>query len=349
MKVINNIYGRIVSLENLVMAWDEFKVGKTQKEDVTEFEFFLEQNLFALHEELKTKKYRHGLYTSFYIRDPKVRHIHKATVRDRVLHHAIFRILNPIFESTFISSSFSCRVGKGTHKGILALETMIRQVSHNYTKQCYVLKCDVRKFFDSIDHGVLLEMLSKKIIDRNTNWLLERIIQSFAVGYTTLFERQGVPIGNLTSQLFANVYMNEFDQYVKHKLKVKHYARYTDDFMIVANDRQYLVDLLFPIREFLQNRLKLILHPKKVSLRKYRQGADFLGSVILPQYRLLRNKTKRRIFRKLQCRVKEFKENKIDEIRLEQSLQSYLGVLSHTNAYHLSDEIKNQFWFWLGE
>jgi retron-type reverse transcriptase len=349
MKVFNNLYGRIVSWENLALAWDEFKVGKIKKTDVMEFEFKLEQNLFALHEELVAKTYCHGPYASFYIRDPKVRHIHKATVRDRVLHHAVFRVLSPIFESTFIPNSFSCRVGKGTHKGVMVAEQLIRQVSRNFTQPCYVLKCDVRKFFDSIEHGILLGILKKKITDPDVHWLLERIIGSFTISYDNLFDRRGVPIGNLTSQLFANVYLNEFDQYVKQELKVKYYARYTDDFMIVGSDRQYLANLLAPISEFLRCRLKLVLHPKKISLRKYRQGVDFLGLVILPHHRVLRNKTKHRMFRKLRYRVNEFKAGLIDETRLEQSLRSYQGVLSHADAYRLGEEMLNRFWWWTKE
>lgn len=159
----------------------------------------------------------------------------------------------------------------------------------------------------------------------------------------------GIPIGNLTSQLFANVYMNEFDQFVKHKLKVKHYCRYTDDFVIVSDDRTYLNGLLPLIESFLENKLKLKLHPEKVSIRKYQQGADFLGYVVLPHHRLVRTKTKNRIFKKLKLRVLEFKTGLISEKTLFQSLNSYLGVFSHANCHGLEQEIKNKFWFWLKE
>ena len=344
-------------MENLVMAWEEFKRDKSKKLDVLSFEFALEQNLFLLQRELKSKQYQHGPYTSFYIRDPKVRHIHKATVRDCVLHHAVFRALNPIFESTFIPNSFSCRIGKGAHKGVLALETMIRQESRNYTARCVVLKCDVRKFFDTIDHEILLEIIKKRILDPDTRWLIDQIVGSFSARpphpCAPLLGKErgdvGLPIGNLTSQLFANIYMNEFDQFIKSELKVKHYARYTDDFVIVSTDRRYLENLLVPIREFLYNRLKLALHPQKLSIRKYRRGADFLGYVILPHYRLLRNKTKHRVFRKLRRRVGEYLDGKKDETKLFSSFNSYLGVLSHADAYELGEELKNKFWFWLSE
>ncbi|MFA7653449.1 MAG: reverse transcriptase/maturase family protein [Candidatus Magasanikbacteria bacterium] len=346
MKVYKKLFNEIVSLENLVMAWDEFQAGKRAKPDVQAFEFMLEENLIALRNDLISKQYVHGPYTSFYICDPKVRHIHKATVRDRILHHAVFRILNPIFETTFIPNSFSCRIDKGTHKGVTAIEQMLRQASHNYTSPCFALKCDVRKFFDSIDHAVLLSILEKRIIDPDTRWLLRQIVQSFTAGWHTLLNPCGVPIGNLTSQLFANVYMNEFDQFIKHDLKVKYYARYTDDFIIISTDRNYLRDILTPITNYLNDRLKLSLHPKKVSIRKCQQGVDFLGYVVRPHHLLVRNKTKQRMFRKLKDKATLFRDEQIDDYSLSQSLQSYLGALSHASAYHLGQDLQNSCWTW---
>ena len=349
MKVYNNLFHQIISIENLFMSWDEFKIGKQHKKDVQEFEFHLEQNIFQLHRDLMTKKYKHQPYTGFYIRDPKIRRIHKASVRDRVLHHAIFRILSPIFDKTFIPSSFSCRIGKGTHKGVLAIENMIRAESRNFTRPCFVLKCDVRKFFNTVDHQKLLLILRKRIADTDTMWLLRQIIVSFTAGQSNLFDRQGLPIGNLTSQLFANVYMNDLDQFIEHELKLRNYARYTDDFVIISADRQHLEKLLSHIQSFLQDKLELNLHPKKVSIRTCHQGIDFLGYVALPYYRLMRTKTKRRIFRKLKARIAQYRKGSISETTLSQSLQSYLGVLSHANTYRLSQDLQNQYWFWLHE
>lgn len=349
MKIYKELFNQITSLENIVTAWEEFRSDKDKKADVQAFEFSLEQNLFSLHRDLVTRKYTHGPYTGFYIRDPKVRHIHKATVRDRVLHRAVFRILNPIFEQTFIANSFSCRINKGTHKGVLAAESMIRKESRNYTKPCYALKCDVRKFFDSIDHEILLAILKKRIVDPDTMWLMDQIVRSFSAGQTTLFDRHCLPIGNLTSQLFANVYMNEFDQFAKQKLKIKHYARYTDDFVVISTNKKYLEDLLDPIQKFLSERLKITLHPKKISIRIVGRGLDYLGYVILPHYLLMRSKTKHRIFRKLKYRVAQYREGVIDEHFLSQSLQSYLGALSHADTFQLSEDLKNQYWYWIHE
>jgi RNA-directed DNA polymerase len=179
MKTYDHIYEKITSPESLFYAWDEFKRGKRMKKDVLAFEQELESNIFALHRSLATKRYSHGTYTDFYITDPKLRHIHKAIVRDRVLHHSIFSVLNPLFEPTFIANSFSCRVGKGTHKGVETLAKMLRKVSRNNTLQCFVLKCDIRKFFDSIDQEVLLSLLRKRIMDADTLWLLKNVINSY--------------------------------------------------------------------------------------------------------------------------------------------------------------------------
>ncbi len=179
MKFYVNLFDRIISPESLFTAWEVFKADKQKKSDVIEFEYELEENIFQLHRELKSKTYRHGPYYGFYIRDPKQRHIHKALVRDRILHHTIFSVINPVFEPTFISRSFSCRIGFGTHRGVAALEGMTRKVSRNNTHPCFVLKCDIKKFFDSVDHDILLSILRKRIKDEDTMQLLEAIIRSY--------------------------------------------------------------------------------------------------------------------------------------------------------------------------
>ena len=347
MKVYYELFNKIISLENLFSAWDEFKKDKRKKRDVLEFEWNLEDNIFKLHRELKLKAYKHSPYSSFYINDPKQRHIYKATVKDRVLHHAIFSILNPVFEATFIPTSYSCRIGKGTHKGIEELDSMLRRVSSNGHKLCFALKCDIKKFFDTVNHSILLEIICRKIKDRDIIWLLKEIIGSYQANCSTLFERRGIPIGNLTSQLFANLYLNELDQFVKQDLKVKFYARYTDDFVIVADNEGYLKNMILLIKKFLSDKLDLNLHQDKVSICKFSQGIDFLGYVLRPHHRLIRTKTKKRIFKKIRLRIKKYKKGIVGEEKLEQSLQSYLGVLSHANAHNLSEKLKNQIYFWL--
>ncbi|OGY24553.1 MAG: hypothetical protein A2Y57_03315 [Candidatus Woykebacteria bacterium RBG_13_40_7b] len=347
MKTFSHLYNKIISLENLFQAWSEFKKGKRNKLDVGCFERHLEDNIFELYQDLVSKTYKHSSYTGFYIHDPKVRHIHKAVVRDRIVHHALFKILNPIFEPTFVSDSFSCREGYGTHKAFEKLVRYSRKVSRNYTKTCWALKCDIRKFFDSVDHGVLLGIIEEKVKDHNLIWLIREIISSYQSNcqYTSILvigsDRVGIPIGNLTSQLFANVYLKELDQFVKHELKVKYHLRYADDFILLHQDKNTLFQSIDKLKFFLVNRLKLSLHPSKISLRKLAWGIDFVGYVALPYHQVLRTKLKQRVFRKIAEKINSYKCGQIDLISCDQSIQSYFGVLKHADTYKLEQTLKN--------
>jgi retron-type reverse transcriptase len=311
---MDSLFNQIICLENLFDSWEEFKKGKRKKLDVSEFENNLEDEVFRLHRDLKTKTYQHSNYTSFYITDPKLRHIHKAIVRDRIVHHAVYRVLYPIFDKSFIYDSYSCRNGKGTHKAVKRLEAFTRIVSKNYMDNCTALKCDVCKFFNSIDHQILMRIIKKKVTDSGVLNLIENIINSFEKE-----KDKGIPIGNLTSQLFANIYLNELDQFVKHTLKVKYYIRYCDDFVIVDYDEEKSVEVKNKIEKFLNSELKLTLHKDKVITRKLNQGVDFLGYIALPHYRILRTKTKKRMLKKV---------NRIN-------FPSYLGLLKHSEGYKL--------------
>lgn len=323
------------------MAWREFRKGKRKKIDVLQFEFKLEDNLFQLHQELKCKTYRHSYYTVFNVCDPKLRRIHKAMVRDRVLHHAIFRILYPLFDQSFIFDSYSCRIGKGTHRAVLRLESFCRKARGHQMSfldiRCpksgniFALKCDIKKFFESVDQDILLKLIRHKIKDRNSLWLIEKIIRSFP---------KGLPLGNVTSQLFANIYLNELDQFIKHNLKEKHYLRYCDDFIVLRGNKNHLQKLIPKIDDFLQISLCLKLHPDKIIIRKLSQGIDFLGYVILLHHRVLRTKTKKRIFRKLYSKNEELQNGTISEESFNQSLQSYLGVLKHCSSWKIKEKLQ---------
>ena len=326
-------YLNLISIENLFQAWSEFRKGKTKRLDVQEFERHLEDNLFDLFNSLKNKTYRHGDYQSFYVQDPKQRHIHKARVSDRVVHHLLYTFLYNLFDKSFVYDSYSCRLNKGTHKGVKRLEEFTRKVSRNYTNNCFALKLDIKKFFASIDHKILIKLLEKKIIDKDILWLLAQIIFSF-----NLNEEKGIPLGNLTSQIFANIYLNELDQFVKHKLKIKYYLRYADDFLILSETKNYLLQYINELKKYLVNELELELHPKKIISRKLNWGIDFLGYIVLPHYILPRTKTKKRMFKKL--------KQKIDSENFNQSLQSYLGYLGHASSYKIQQKLKNQVWFW---
>jgi len=269
--------------------------GKRERLDIAEFSLYLTDNIFMLHTELVGKIYRHGFYQEFKISDPKPRVIHKAIVRDRLLHHAIYRILYPYFDRLFISDSYSCRRKKGTHRAINQLRKYGRKVSANNTRTAWILKCDIRKFFANIDHAILKEILQKHIKDKNIMWLLSEIIDSFCANGNF---GVGLPLGNLTSQLLVNIYMNEFDQFAKRKFKLKYYIRYADDFVILSQDKSYLENQLPKISEFLENRLKLRLHPDKVFIKTLASGVDFLGWVHFPHHRVLRTSTKKRMVKK---------------------------------------------------
>lgn len=192
MKIYKDLYWSIISPQTLFSAWEIFKSDKQNKPDVVEFDLNLERNIFDLYRDLKNNTYQHGPYKGFWIQDPKLRHIHKAIVRDRVLHHAVFKILNRIFEPAFIADSYSCRVGKGAHRGVLSVWRMFRKVSKNYTKPCYTLKCDIRKFFDSVNHSILISIIEKKIKDIRVINLLKEIIYSYNVGTQETRERERV-------------------------------------------------------------------------------------------------------------------------------------------------------------
>ncbi len=185
MRVYRDLFDLIIKPENLFWAWDKFKSDKRNKFDVILFDQNLEQNIFTLIRELRNQIYRHGPYEQFFINDPKRRSVHKSTVRDRIVHHAIFRVLYCVFDPTFIPTSFSCRLGRGTHLGVTWLAERLRAISRNNTQTCYVLKCDIRKFFDSIDHSVLLSLLEKKIKDPKLVWLLREIVGSYSTPAVT--------------------------------------------------------------------------------------------------------------------------------------------------------------------
>lgn len=290
------------------------------RKDVLQFEQHLMKNIIELHDELALKKYKHSNYHGFSIADPKPRNIHKAKVRDRLLHHALYLELYPFFDRTFISDSYSCRKGKGTHKALERFRTFSNKVSKNNTRTVWVFKCDIRRFFASIDHVILMEIINAYIPDKNIAMLLTQVIDSFNSGE----KGKGLPLGNLTSQLLVNIYMNEFDQFVKHKVKAKHYIRYADDFVFLSEDKAWLEAILPMIDQFLTNRLKISLHPNKVFIKTLFSGVDFLGWVNFPDHRTLRTVTKRRMYR----RISEFGGKK-------ETVQSYLGLLQHGNAKKL--------------
>lgn len=307
-------------MEHLLSAWGAFVLGKRGRVDVQKFESHLMDNLFDLHRSLSDISYEHGPYESFIVSDPKTRLIHKASVRDRVVHRTIYNSVYPFFDRLFIHDSYSCRNGKGVHKALSQFTGYAQQVSHNHRQTVWVLKCDIRKFFANIDQRILIAILADRIVDKRVVWLLGRVIKSFSM-YNS---GTGLPLGNLTSQVFSNIYMNEFDRFVKHTLRAKQYIRYADDFVIFSQDRQWLVRLLPDIQDFLSSILRLELHPNKVELLTVASGVDFLGWVHFKDHRVLRTMTKRRMMKCI-CAA---------------NIDSYKGLLQHGNARRLSKIIQ---------
>lgn len=331
-----NMFGNITSLKNLFRAWNEFKRGKLKKQDIVQFSPDLEGQIFHLYRDLQNENYHHGLYESFYICDPKRRHIHKPIARDRVLHHAIFRIIEPIFDKTFIFDSFSSRKNKGVHKAHKRFKKFAWWLSRNNTRAVWILKCDIKKFFDSVDHNILLKIISEKVKEEKTIHLLAQIIRSFETR-----PDKGIPLGNLTSQLFSNIYLNELDQYVKRELRIKHYIRYADDFVLLSANQPELKADIMKISDFLKQKLALSLHPNKISIRKFSQGVDFLGYIIFPYHQILRTKTKNRMLRKIKRLRCELNHGVITEKFFDQSLQSHLGLLKHCRGFGITQKIDN--------
>lgn len=317
-------FAEISSLEYLLASWEEFRRRKKTKTDVAIFASRLFANLLKLEQELRAGVYRHRPYYYFKISDPKPRDIHKAMVRDRVIHHALYRALYPFFARSFIYDSFSCQKGKGTHRALRRFAVLANRCSLNNTKTAWLLKGDIKKCFASIDHQQLKKLLAQRLSDKQLLKLLDEIIDSFSSGSVG----KGIPLGNLTSQLFVNIYLNEFDRFVKHRLKETYYLRYADDFVIMGRDRDHLLSLVPRLDVYLQSELKLQLHPAKISIRSFFSGQDFLGWVHFPKYRVLRAVSRRRMFAKLKKRADQ-------PVRA-----SYLGLLSHGNAHYLRQQVE---------
>ncbi|MDJ0652089.1 MAG: reverse transcriptase/maturase family protein [Simkaniaceae bacterium] len=343
MKIARHLFDSIVSIENLFFCWDQFKRGKKKRKDIQQFEVYLEDFIFALHEELIAGSYQHRPYKKFYVFDPKERHISKACVRDRLVHQMVYAALSKIFDPTFIAHSLSCRLGKGTHKGMVYLKQFLRKISQNGSKDCFSLKMDIQKFFDSVDHTILKELIQKRLKDTRAVALVDTIIDSF---FCQEIEgrKVGLPLGNVTSQLFANIYLHELDLFVKETLKKKFYLRFCDDFLFLSNQRDELHALIPIIRLFLQEKLQLNLHPKKVILRKFHQGIDFVGYVLFPHHRTLRTHTKKRLKKRLKKKHTDYISGKISSGAMDQCLQSYLGILAHANQHEFSQVLKNAYW-----
>jgi RNA-directed DNA polymerase len=290
----------------------------------------------VLHRSLQDKTYHHGDYREFIINDSKKRLIKAAPFKDRVVHHALCNVIEPILERGFIYDSYACRNGKGTHAAVLRLEHFVRSLRGNGLRSdkgaspIYCLKCDISKYFDSVDHGVLLGILRRTIEDEDILWLLQEIIES---------NPQGIPIGNLTSQLFANTYLGELDNFVKRELHERYYLRYMDDFLILDTDKRHLRDVKAAIRVFLRDQLKLTMHPRKAEIFPIDRGIDFLGYVLRDGARFLRKSTVRRFSKKRKRYAALVERGKMDERFFESANASWRGYAAFAKSYRLIEKL----------
>lgn len=343
MKRYRNLYDQITDFSNLVLAARQSQKGKRFRENVLEFNYNLEAELSKIKRELESKTYQPGRYKTFEICEPKRRLISAAPYRDRVVHHALCNIIVPIFDKTFINDSYANRLGYGTHRALRRFTNFARSNS-------YILQCDIKKYFPSINHEILKSLLRRKLKCQDTLWLLDTIIDSsnpqepvadYFPGDDLLSPlqcRKGLPIGNLTSQFFANIYLNSLDHFVKEELKAKNYLRYLDDFALFSDDYGFLAAAKIEIEEYLVN-LRLKLHPTKSQLFDTKYGASFLGFRILPETIRVRNENLQRGRRRLKKLQRDYAQGKIKLEDARRSIQSWVAHIAHGNTWKLRQKI----------
>ncbi len=331
------MYHKLCSWENLLQAYRKAAKGKRGKAAAASFEHRLEENLMQLQGELMALAYRPDPYSSFYIHEPKRRLISAALFRDRVVHHALCNIIEPAFERSFIHDSYANRVGKGTHRAL-------DRAQHFARKYRYFMHCDVQKFFPSIDHAVLRHALQRKVGDEKVLWLIDSILASGEClpGNTYIYFQgddlfdvlrpTGLPIGNLTSQFWANVYLNPLDHFVKRELGCKAYIRYVDDMLLFAQDKKVLWQWKNSLIKRL-TRIRLVIHPKTQPM-PVREGISFLGFVIFPERRRLKRRKGVYYRRKLRHLLEQ-----PDMEALSQSVQGWLGHVRYANTVGLQHNI----------
>ena len=348
MKTYRNLYDSLCSYENLQLAFRKAKKGKSSKQYVIEFEKNLEDNLLLLRSELLLHSYKPQPLKTFILREPKTRKISKSDFRDRIMHHALCNIIEPIFDKNFIHDSYANRKGKGTLKALQRFDYFKRKVTCNGKNRIYyfdnndivgyALKADIKHYFEEVDHLVLLIILRRKIKDDRTIWLIKQILNN----HKTKVEGKGMPLGNLTSQFFANVYLNELDQFVKHKLKVKYYIRYVDDFVILYNRYETLQNYKEIINNYLRENLKLKLHPNKSKIISLRNGINFLGYRVFYHYKLLRKSNTRKFERKFNEKLKLYEQGLFNYENFIRNLQGWFGYAMWADTYKLRKNLLKQ-------
>jgi len=331
MKTYKNIYKKIYFYDNLYLAYRKARRGKTKKLYVKEFEENLENNLIDLKFELMTLAYSPRPLDNFILKDPKTRKISRSHFRDRVIHHAIINIIREIFEKEFIYDSCANQIGKGNLFSIKRFEFFRRKVTNNFTSKAFCLKADIKHYFQEIDHKILLTIIKKKIQDNNFIWLIKRVFENPFHSTGDAPFNKGMPLGNLTSQFFANVYLNELDYFIKHKLKAKYYIRYVDDFVILHKSKKQLDKWKQEIEEFLAEKLGLELHPQKSKVVSLSRGIDFVGFRNFYHFKLLRKRNLLNMLKKIDI----YKDELICREKMMEIFQGWNAYAKWANAYGL--------------
>jgi RNA-directed DNA polymerase len=359
------------TFKEIYKAYLSCRKNKRNTINALKFEVNLESNLHELVCALNNKTYNPTRSVCFSIKDPKPREVFASDFKDRIVHHVLYNHLNPIYEKIFIYDSFACRKNKGTLKAVKRLQSFTCKITKNQTKRCFYLQLDVFNFFMSIDKIILFDILCKKTKDKNISHLLKTVIfhnptknyvqkgsiynQQKVPFHKSLFnvdDKKGLAIGNLTSQLFANIYLNELDQYVKHKLKIKYYVRYVDDLVILSDNKKELLFYKSKIISFLNNFLSLKLK-EVIFLAPISNGINFVGYIIKPKYLLSRNRNIKNIYKKLDlfkkenivinCKYTHLKYNNVSN--LLNSLNSYFGYLKHSMCKKIIEEVMFRYSF----
>ncbi len=341
MKTYRNLYPQVCDFSNLYWAYRAARRGKRKRPEAASFEMVQEEELLALQEELRSFSYLPGAYRSFYIHDPKHRLISAAPFRDRVVHHALCRVIEPLWEQRFIFDSYANRPGKGTHRAL----DRCQEFSRRYP---YVLQCDVQQFFPSIDHAVLQAEFRRLMRDAGVLWLCERILESGAGLHSAEAELvhlpaedplaamrpRGLPIGNLTSQFWANVYLNGFDHFVKRELKCPAYCRYVDDFLLFSADKRQLWAWRSAMIEYLAE-LRLKLHEERAQVYPVQTGIPFLGFRVYPDHRRLKRRKVVQFRRKLRGMLAAYARGELNLPDFEVRLQAWINHVRYGNTWGL--------------
>ena len=361
-------------LLGLFEAYRDARKNKRAKRTQVAFEFDHEKKLMRLHKSIVNRRYKPLQSTAFISTKPVIREVFAAHFQDRVVHHLIFKHLSPVFESQFIEDSYSCRKGKGTLYGVNRMYDFIDECSEHYSTDAYVLKLDIQGYFYSINKEILYETIKKRLMDEEASLTMNLATLDYLIKSTiyaeptknvkiykdeenwarlpkskSLFyakEGYGLPIGNLTSQLFSNIYMHVFDDYVTRELGVKYYGRYVDDFVLVHNDKAYLLSLLKKIRVFLKEKLHLTLHPKKIYLQHFSKGLVFLGAYMKPYVKYVERRCKTSFYTLVAQINSELKENVPSDDTLHHmrsSVNSYLGAMRHFSSFKLRKRVLRGF------